>query len=200
MDFVSAGKNALLLYMTVCEKLVTWLDKYDDVIEWNFMRIDPPEMKSWLRPCFQVKLKINLCARISSALHRCLRETRVEELVCFSFSEGCVKTIWSSRSESCVLTYPFACALATLRIMLNIAVISHDLIFSRYQLSRFFWDFVSSDDFVWNKAISLVIREQALHIKIGRIFIKRAKAYVESFCRRYAKKQVITNACSIATH
>jgi len=49
-------------------------------------------MKSWLRPCFQVKLEINLCARISSALHRCLRETRVEELVCFSFSEGCVKT------------------------------------------------------------------------------------------------------------
>ena len=33
MDFVSAGKNALLLYMTVCEKVVSWLDKHDDVIE-----------------------------------------------------------------------------------------------------------------------------------------------------------------------
>ena len=33
MDFVSVGKNALLLYMTVCEKVVPWLDKYDDVIE-----------------------------------------------------------------------------------------------------------------------------------------------------------------------
>jgi len=33
MDFVSAGKNALLLYVTVCEKVVPRLDKYDDVIE-----------------------------------------------------------------------------------------------------------------------------------------------------------------------
>jgi len=55
---------------------------------------------------------------------------------------------------------------------------------------------VFSNDFVWNKAISFVIREQVLHIKIGRIFIKRAAAYVESFCRRYASKQVIKNACS----
>jgi len=149
-----------------------------------------------------MKLEINLCARISSALHRCLRETRVEELVCFSFSEVCVKTIWSSRSESCVLTYRFACTLATLGIMLNIAEISHDLIFSRYQLSRFFWDFVFSNDFVWNKAISFVIREQVFHIKIGRIFIKRATACVESFCRRYARKQVIKRAVlsCIATH
>ena len=93
------------------------------------------------KTAFQVKLEINLCARISSALHRCLRETRVEELVYFSFSEVCVKTIWSSRSESCVLTYRFAYTLATLGIMLNITEISHDLIFSRYQLSRFFLRF-----------------------------------------------------------
>jgi len=33
MDFVPAGKNALLLYMTVSEKVVPWLDKYDDVIK-----------------------------------------------------------------------------------------------------------------------------------------------------------------------
>ena len=53
-----------------------------------------------------------------------------------------------------------------------------------------------SNDFVWNKAISFMIREQILHIKIGRIFIKRATAYVESFCRRCARKQVIKKACS----
>ena len=33
MDFVSAGKNALSLYVTVCEKVAPQLDKYDDVIE-----------------------------------------------------------------------------------------------------------------------------------------------------------------------
>ena len=32
---------------------------------------------------FQVKLEINLCARISSALHRCMQETKAEELVAF---------------------------------------------------------------------------------------------------------------------
>jgi len=33
MDLVSAGKNALLLYVTVCEKVVPQLKKHDDVIE-----------------------------------------------------------------------------------------------------------------------------------------------------------------------
>jgi len=33
MDFVSAGKNTLLLYATVCEKVVPRLNKHDDVIE-----------------------------------------------------------------------------------------------------------------------------------------------------------------------
>ena len=52
MDFVSAGKNTLLLYVTVSEKVLPRLNKHDDVIEWNFMKIaPPPEMKSWLRPC-----------------------------------------------------------------------------------------------------------------------------------------------------
>ena len=49
MDFVSAGKNALLLYVTVCEKVVPRLDKYDDVIEWNFMKIAPPP--KWRAGC-----------------------------------------------------------------------------------------------------------------------------------------------------
>ena len=40
MDFVSAGKNALLLYMTVCEKVVPWLDKYDDVCD-GFVSMPP---------------------------------------------------------------------------------------------------------------------------------------------------------------
>jgi len=59
---------------------------------------------------------------------------------------------------------------------------------------------VFSNDFVWNKVISFVIREQVLHIKIGRMFIKRATAYVEGFCRRYARKQFIKNACSSFLH
>jgi len=63
--------------------------------------------------------------------------------------------------------------------------------FQGINFRAFFWDFVFSNDFVWNKAISYVIREQVLHIKVGRIFIKRATAYVERFCRRYARKQVI---------
>jgi len=33
MDFVSGGKNTLLLYVTVCEEVVPRLDKYDNVIE-----------------------------------------------------------------------------------------------------------------------------------------------------------------------
>jgi len=50
MDLVSAGKNTLLSYVTVCEKVVPRLNKHDDFIEWNFMNIAPLEMKSWLRP------------------------------------------------------------------------------------------------------------------------------------------------------
>ena len=45
MDFVSTGNNAVLLYVTVCEKVVPRLNKHDDVIEWNFRKIAPPEMK-----------------------------------------------------------------------------------------------------------------------------------------------------------
>ena len=41
------------LYVTVCEKVVPRLNKHNDVIEWNFMKIAPPEMKSWLHPCPQ---------------------------------------------------------------------------------------------------------------------------------------------------
>jgi len=51
MDFVSAGKNTLSLYVIVCEKVVPRLNKHDDVIERDFMKTAPPEMKSWLRPC-----------------------------------------------------------------------------------------------------------------------------------------------------
>ena len=51
VDFVPASKNTLLLYVTVCEKIVPRLNKHDYVMEWNFMKIAPPEMKSWLRHC-----------------------------------------------------------------------------------------------------------------------------------------------------
>jgi len=50
MDFISVGKNILLLYVTVWEKVVPRLNKHDDVIEWNFVKIAPPEVKRWLRP------------------------------------------------------------------------------------------------------------------------------------------------------
>jgi len=39
MDFVSVDKNTLLLYVTVSEKIVPRLNKHDDVIEWNFVKI-----------------------------------------------------------------------------------------------------------------------------------------------------------------
>jgi len=49
MDFASAGKNILLLYVTVCEKVVPRLNKHDDVIKWNFMKIAPPP--KWRAGC-----------------------------------------------------------------------------------------------------------------------------------------------------
>jgi len=58
VDFVSASKNTLLLYVAVCEKIVARLNKRDDVIEENFMKISAPAMKSWLRPWFALKAKI----------------------------------------------------------------------------------------------------------------------------------------------
>jgi len=33
VDFVSAGKKTLILYVTVCEKVVPRLNNHDDVIE-----------------------------------------------------------------------------------------------------------------------------------------------------------------------
>jgi len=36
--------------VTVCEKVVPRLNKHDEVIEWKFVKIALPEMKSWLRP------------------------------------------------------------------------------------------------------------------------------------------------------
>ena len=48
-------------YIEICTKkvylntkVVPRLNKHDDVIEWHFMKIAPPEMKSWLRPCCHI--------------------------------------------------------------------------------------------------------------------------------------------------
>jgi len=49
MDFVSAGKNTLL-YVTVCEKVVPRLNKHDDVIEWNFVKIALPKWRAGCAP------------------------------------------------------------------------------------------------------------------------------------------------------
>jgi len=58
MDFVSAGKNTLLLllYVTVCEKLYHgWISTMTSLNEISL--ISPPsEMKSWLRPWYQMKV------------------------------------------------------------------------------------------------------------------------------------------------
>jgi len=39
MDFVSAGKKTFLFHVTVCEKVVPQLNKRDDVIKRNLMKI-----------------------------------------------------------------------------------------------------------------------------------------------------------------
>ena len=49
MDFEFAGKNTLLLYVTVCEKVVPRLNNHDEVIEWNFMKITP--VPKWRAGC-----------------------------------------------------------------------------------------------------------------------------------------------------
>jgi len=51
MGFVSASKNKLLLYVTVCEKVVPRLNKHDESKFESNSRKLPPEMKSWLGPC-----------------------------------------------------------------------------------------------------------------------------------------------------
>ena len=50
MDFASAGKNILLLYVTVCEKVAPRLNKHDDVIEWKFVKIEPPKWRAGCAP------------------------------------------------------------------------------------------------------------------------------------------------------
>ena len=50
MDCVSAGKNTLLLYVTVCEKVVPRLNKHDDVIKWNFMKTAPSRNEELVAP------------------------------------------------------------------------------------------------------------------------------------------------------
>jgi len=62
MDFVSAGKNTLLLYVTVCEKVVPRLNKHDDVIEWNFVKIAPPRNEELVAP-------LGWCGLVNNELH-----------------------------------------------------------------------------------------------------------------------------------
>ena len=66
MDFVSAGKHTLLLYVTVCEKVVPQLNKHDDVIEWNFMKIAPPRNEELVAPLIVI---IGIRVRFHHALH-----------------------------------------------------------------------------------------------------------------------------------
>jgi len=71
-DFVSAGKNTVLLLVTVCEKVASRLNKHDDVIEWNCA----PYAHHW---CYVAKwdtewIRSNT-TQCHSALHYKLRET-----------------------------------------------------------------------------------------------------------------------------
>jgi len=86
MDFVSAGKNALLLlYVTVCEKVVPRLNKHDDVIEWNSWKIAPSEMKSWLRP-WSSHIQSFIISRdyTPCSLYYCLLTSRISNYRCCS--------------------------------------------------------------------------------------------------------------------
>ena len=71
MDFVSAGKNTLLLYVTVCENVVPRLNNHDDVMEWNFMKIAPsPRNEELVAPLAGIVafgrswITVNLSSRI----------------------------------------------------------------------------------------------------------------------------------------
>jgi len=58
--------------VTVCEKVVPRLNKHDGVIEWNFKKLAPPEMKSWLRPChwppYSLQVGASYCGKTSPDL------------------------------------------------------------------------------------------------------------------------------------
>jgi len=48
---VCGQKYIILLYVIVCEKVVPWLNKHDDVIEWHFVKIAPsPKWRAGCAP------------------------------------------------------------------------------------------------------------------------------------------------------
>jgi len=79
MDFVSAGKNTSLLHVTVCEKVVPELNKHDDIIEWNFMKIALPRNEELVAPLVTLTLTMdfsNLWKHCYKFLHACFRNRR----------------------------------------------------------------------------------------------------------------------------
>ena len=61
MDLLSGGKNTLLLHVTVCEQVVSRLNKDDDAIEWNFMKIFPPRNEELVAPLIHSSIKFIHC-------------------------------------------------------------------------------------------------------------------------------------------
>jgi len=74
MDFVSASKKTLLLYVTVCEKVVPRLNKNDDVIAGNFMKIAPLRNEELIAPLVTCNGGVNIEA--------CLRRRIVSDRLC----------------------------------------------------------------------------------------------------------------------
>ena len=60
------GQKYIIITCDRLRKSSTTVNKHDDVIEWNFVKIVPPEMKSWLCPrinhstMFKLLLKLNV--------------------------------------------------------------------------------------------------------------------------------------------
>ena len=81
MDFLSGGKNTLLLllYVTVCEKVVPRLNKHDDVIEWNFMKSPPTK---WRAGCAPTVLSAMLANNFSTST--CFVIFELIKFMCFS--------------------------------------------------------------------------------------------------------------------
>jgi len=85
MNFVSRSKNTLLLlYVTICEIVVPRLNKHDDVIEWNFMKIVPPKWRAGCAPNevrWRPGQETSLAARCSN-LRSFGSKSAVEESTC----------------------------------------------------------------------------------------------------------------------
>jgi len=96
MDFVSAGKDTLLLlllYVTACEKIVPRLNKHDDVIEWKSMKISLTPNEELVAPLNQAEqFLMSFTWKNVSALG-----------LLHMFSRGCCDNTLLCKTPSCFL-------------------------------------------------------------------------------------------------